>query len=190
VRTSRRGSGRPGGGNIDPYAVLVRIVSIGLWILLAAVGLAGAVAVVKAWRDGRFRGTDPAADDAALASTEDRLSSLDLGGAALGGRATLVHFSSAFCAPCRATRQVLARVEAAVDGVRHVEIDAESHLDLVRRLRITRTPTVLILDAEGRVRSRATGQPRRVDVLAALQVTRLSDRETSSHDADERQRPR
>ena len=50
----------------------------------------------------------------------------------------------------------------------HVEIDAESHLDLVRRLDVRRTPTVLVLDAAGRIVRRASGQPRPVDVVAAL----------------------
>lgn len=89
-------------------------------------------------------------------------------GRALGERATLVQFSSAFCQPCRATRVVLGEVAAMVPGVVHVEVDAESHLDLVRRLDVTRTPTVLVLDPAGRVRTRATGTPRRADVIAAL----------------------
>jgi thiol-disulfide isomerase/thioredoxin len=89
-------------------------------------------------------------------------------GEGLGERATLVQFSSAFCAPCRATRRVLAEVAAMVPGVAHVEIDAEEHLDLVRRLDILKTPTVLVLDADGRIVRRATGQPRRADVIAAL----------------------
>lgn len=89
-------------------------------------------------------------------------------GAPLGERATLVAFSSAFCAPCRATRRVLEQVSAHVPGVAHVEIDAESHLELVRRLDVRRTPTVLVLDPLGRVVRRASGQPRPADVLAAL----------------------
>ncbi|WP_406729903.1 thioredoxin family protein [Streptomyces sp. GD-15H] len=89
-------------------------------------------------------------------------------GAELGERATLVQFSSAFCAPCRATRRVLGEVAGLVPGVAHVEIDAEAHLDLVRRLEILKTPTVLVLDADGRVVRRATGQPRKADVIAAL----------------------
>ncbi|MGW4022912.1 TlpA family protein disulfide reductase [Streptomyces sp. NPDC005009] len=89
-------------------------------------------------------------------------------GVALGERATLVQFSSAFCAPCRATRRVLAEVAALVPGVAHVEIDAEARLDLVRRLEIVKTPTVLVLDAAGRIVRRATGQPRKADVIAAL----------------------
>lgn len=89
-------------------------------------------------------------------------------GARLGERATLVQFSSAFCAPCRATRRVLDEVAGLVPGVAHVEIDAEAHLDLVRRLGVVRTPTVLVLDASGRVVRRATGQPRKADVIAAL----------------------
>nr|WP_237538338.1 thioredoxin family protein [Streptomyces sp. SID486] len=86
----------------------------------------------------------------------------------MGERATLVQFSSAFCAPCRATRRLLAEVAGMVPGVTHVEIDAEAHLDLVRELRILKTPTVLVLDADGRVVRRATGQPRKADVIAAL----------------------
>ncbi|MFF1695126.1 TlpA family protein disulfide reductase [Streptomyces sp. NPDC058257] len=86
----------------------------------------------------------------------------------LGDRATLVQFSSAFCQPCRATRRVLADVADMVAGVSHVEIDAEAELELVRELRILKTPTVLVLDADGQVVRRATGQPRRADVIAAL----------------------
>nr|WP_225096114.1 thioredoxin family protein [Streptomyces sp. CoH27] len=96
-----------------------------------------------------------------------RLGAVELGGE-LGERATLVQFSSAFCAPCRATRRVLGEVAALVPGVAHVEIDAEAHLDLVRALEILKTPTVLVLDATGRVVRRAAGQPRKADVIAAL----------------------
>lgn len=89
-------------------------------------------------------------------------------GAPRGARATLVQFSTAFCQPCRAARRTLASVAAMVDGVAHVEIDAESRLHLVRRLGIERTPTVLVLDAQGRVAARAAGAPRTADVIAAL----------------------
>jgi thiol-disulfide isomerase/thioredoxin len=96
-----------------------------------------------------------------------RLTPADLG-APLGSRATLVHFSTAFCQPCRGVRRLLGDVAGMVDGVAHVEVDAESRLDLVRRLDIVRTPTVLVLDAEGRIVRRATGLPRKADVIAAL----------------------
>lgn len=97
----------------------------------------------------------------------DRLTAAEIG-ADLGPKATLVQFSSAFCAPCRTTKLVLDEVSGMVDGVAHVEIDAESHLDLVRRLDVRRTPTVLVLDASGVVRVRAAGAPRKADVIAAL----------------------
>ncbi|AJP00788.1 thioredoxin [Streptomyces cyaneogriseus subsp. noncyanogenus] len=89
-------------------------------------------------------------------------------GTALGERATLVQFSSAFCAPCRATRRILGEVARMVPGVVHVEIDAEARLGLVRALDILKTPTVLVLDADGRIVRRAAGQPRTADVIAAL----------------------
>ncbi|MFF0970422.1 TlpA family protein disulfide reductase [Streptomyces sp. NPDC003703] len=110
-------------------------------------------------RDGRPRvGTGEA---------DGRLDAARLG-EPLGERATLVQFSTAFCAPCRATRRVLGEVARMVPGVAHVEIDAEARLGLVRALDVRRTPTVLVLDADGRVVRRAAGQPRTADVVAAL----------------------
>ncbi len=53
-------------------------------------------------------------------------------------------------------------------GVAHIEIDAESRLDLVRQLNVLRTPTVLVLAADGRIVRRASGQPRKPDVIAAI----------------------
>lgn len=98
---------------------------------------------------------------------EGRLGTAELG-TGLGERATLVQFSSAFCAPCRATRRTLEEVASMVAGVAYVEIDAEARLALVRELNILRTPTVLVLDADGRIVRRASGQPRKADVIAAL----------------------
>ena len=144
-------------------------------MLIAAVA---AVLAFGAWRatvDGRFRGTHPVkgSNDDAPAPDEfgphpSSLVGLLPGRTALGERATLLQFSSAFCAPCRATRRTLAEVAAVVPGVAHVEIDAEHHLELVRRLRILRTPTTLVLDADGREVSRAAGAPRKEQVLGAL----------------------
>ncbi|HEY2079584.1 MAG TPA: thioredoxin family protein [Streptosporangiaceae bacterium] len=92
----------------------------------------------------------------------------DTVGHPLGDRATLLQFSTAFCAPCRATRRILADVAGLAEGVAHVEIDAESRLDLVRQLNVLRTPTVLVLAGDGTIVRRASGQPRKPDVIAAL----------------------
>jgi thiol-disulfide isomerase/thioredoxin len=137
-------------------------------VLVAAVVAGVLLSVLKTWYDGRFRTTRTIEDPAVRENqTGDQLTAEDIG-ADLGERATLLQFSSAFCAPCRATRRVLAEVESMVDGVRHVELDAESNLELVRRLNILRTPTVLVLDAAGDTVTRASGAPRKADVIAAL----------------------
>jgi thiol-disulfide isomerase/thioredoxin len=139
---------------------------LGLALLAAALVGAAAFGLWRRQTDGRLRAAPaPAADAGAAASAA--LTAEDLG-AALGPRATLVQFSTAFCQPCRATRQILDEVSGMVDGVAHVEIDAESRLDLVRRLDVTRTPTVLVLDPRGQITRRASGAPRKADVIAAL----------------------
>ena len=147
-------------------------------MLLVAVVAALAFGGYRALTDGRFRGThrvrqadpapvgdhpgapEPVGAASVLADTEwaDQL----------GERATLLQFSSAFCAPCRATRRILTDVAEVVPGVAHLEVDAEHHLDLVRRVGVLRTPTTLVLDAHGVEVTRAAGAPRKEQVLSAL----------------------
>jgi thiol-disulfide isomerase/thioredoxin len=137
----------------------------GLIALAAALAVAMALGLALRRRAGRFRAGSPGT--AVPRAGTGALTETDLG-SRLGERATLVQFSTDFCAPCRPTRQMLAQVAELVDGVRHVEIDAASRLDLARRLRISSTPTVLVLDPGGTIVSRAVGQPRRADVMSAL----------------------
>lgn len=142
--------------------------SIGAWVLVAAVALAVGFGAFRALTDGRFRGTRPVAVvEAPPAGTWDEVLSA-VPDAELGERATLLQFSSAFCAPCRATRRTLSEVAEIVPGVVHLEVDAEHHLELVRRLGVLRTPTTLVLDAAGREVARAAGAPRKEQVFAAL----------------------
>jgi hypothetical protein len=72
-------------------------------------------------------------------------------------------------APSAAPAAPRGEVAAAVPGVRHVEVDAEQHLELVRRLGILKTPTTLVLDRHQAVTERAAGLPRKEHVLAALE---------------------
>jgi thiol-disulfide isomerase/thioredoxin len=129
----------------------------GVLVLVVTLMVATLAGVLFRRRSGQHR----------VIASGDRIGPADIG-AQLGERATLLQFSSAFCQPCRATRRVLGEVSQIVPGVRHVEVDAESHLDLVRRLDVRRTPTVLLLDADGVVSTRASGQPTRQQVIAAL----------------------
>lgn len=125
-------------------AVLAAATAFGLW---------------RRRRDGRLRaGLSPEPSSAVLRTL----------GVQEGTPATLLQFSSAFCAPCRAVRRICADVAKTIDGVRHVEVDAESHLDAVRELGIWRTPTVLIVDRSGRVVQRASGVPAKGQVVAAV----------------------
>lgn len=165
--------------------------SAGAWVVVAAVALAVAFGTYRLLTDGRFVGTHrvpgvsrrlpaqppqpsgPVVEEGALAPVSKPS---DLWGdvvaavpdARLGERATLLQFSSAFCAPCRATRRTLAEVAGLVPGVVHLEVDAEHHLDLVRRVGVLRTPTTLVLGADGHEVARASGAPRKQQVLAAL----------------------
>jgi len=156
-------------------------------LLVSACALIAASAFGLTWRarNGRVRATAPREASLAAATTVARGPATWLGappgtpeagisagdiGTPLGSRATLLQFSSAFCSPCRATRRILSDVSAVVDGVSYVEIDAESRLDLVRKYGVMRTPTTFVLGPGGEITHRASGQPRKADVIAALGV--------------------
>lgn len=155
----------------------------GIVVLVVVLAAATAFGLWRRAVDGRFRSSpddtarhDPvpatATEEAvvAAATEADPASPFQLTdlGAMLGARATFVQFSSAFCQPCRATRATLTHLALAEDGVAYIEIDAESRLDLVRRVGVTRTPTTFVLDDAGRVVGRATGVLRLDAARAAL----------------------
>jgi thiol-disulfide isomerase/thioredoxin len=80
---------------------------------------------------------------------------------------TVVQFSTAFCAPCRATKARLEQLQTTRPGLAVVHVDAESHLDEVRELDVRRTPTLFYLGRDGRLIGRSSGAPR-PDELTAL----------------------
>lgn len=87
----------------------------------------------------------------------------------LGSRATMVQFSSAFCTPCRQTQIILEDLVKSLPDVAYVHLDSESHMGLVRELNIMTTPTTLFLNKDGIEVGRATGTPKKQQVLSALQ---------------------
>lgn len=133
----------------------------GVYVLVAVLVLGTIAGLLRRRFEGRVRRVSTSDVSGLLAGLD-----VDPGAAEL----TLVQFSSAFCAPCRATRQVLARAAETTPGLAHVEVDAESHLEQVRALSILRTPTTLAVDRSGREISRIVGRPR-LDEVRALAAT-------------------
>ena len=134
---------------------------IGAIVVVAAL----AVAAVAAWwlrtRNGAVRTTG---EDAGVAQgvVFDRL-----GVHPAAADLTVVQFSTAFCAPCRATKARLEQLQTTRPGLAVVHVDAESHLDEVRELDVRRTPTLFYLGRDGRLIGRSSGAPR-PDELTAL----------------------
>jgi thiol-disulfide isomerase/thioredoxin len=96
-----------------------------------------------------------------------------LGGVRFGDSATIVQFSTELCAVCPAVRRTLAAVADAHDGVRHVDVDLTHRPDIARDFGVLQTPTTLLLDRHGVVRTRLGGALRR-DVVEA-ELVRLTE---------------
>ncbi len=87
---------------------------------------------------------------------------------ALAPGATLVQFSTEYCARCPATFRLLSQLAQERTGVARLEVDLTSDPELARRLGILQTPTVFVLDGGGRLVARTGGSPRRGDLVAVL----------------------
>ena len=88
----------------------------------------------------------------------------------LGKRATIVQFSTTFCSECRTTKAIVKDVVKDYKEVTYVEVDAESNLDLVRRVDIRSTPTTIFLDSKGFEIGRAKGAPKRDQLIKAIKA--------------------
>ena len=85
-----------------------------------------------------------------------------------GKRATVVIFSTTFCSECRAAKALISDVTSTLSDISYIEIDAESNLELVRKVDIRSTPTTIFLDKAGFEIARATGAPKRDQLIKVI----------------------
>lgn len=140
---------------------------------LAVIGalalLAASTALGLLWKARQGRARSVPATAAAQALTPFELADAAGTPARFGERATLLQFSTDYCARCPQTRVLLAGVAAEHAGVRTLEIDLGRRADLARRFQVMQTPTVLVLDAAGVVRTRIGGAPERHTLTHAIE---------------------
>lgn len=131
-----------------------------LWRLAAVAALLAVTSLGYWWwsrRQGVVRDVEAAG----------ALTPADLG-VARGQRGTVVLFSTPMCAKCPPTKALVSRVIEGIEGVTQAEIDAAERLDLARELGIMRTPTLLVLDAQGVPVARMDGAPHEAQVRQAV----------------------
>jgi len=127
-------------------------------VLGALVAVTALLGLLWRARSGRVRAADGA-----------HVSAAELGdGARLGTGATIVQFSTEFCGPCRVAERMLKDLAGERDGVVHLDLDLAAQPHLAARFGIVQTPTILLLDAAGGIRSRIGGVPRADEVARRL----------------------
>ena len=87
-----------------------------------------------------------------------------------GSRLTILQFSTTFCSECRTAKAIVKDVVKDFKDIAYVEVDAESNLDLVRRVDIRSTPTTIFLDSKGFEIARAKGAPKRDQLIKAIKA--------------------
>ena len=98
-----------------------------------------------------------------------KISEGDFGGK-YGSRLTILQFSTTFCSECRTAKAIVKDVVKGYKDIIYVEVDAESNLDLVRRVDIRSTPITIFLDSKGFEVARAKGAPKRDQLIKAIKA--------------------
>lgn len=131
----------------------------GTALLITALLLAGATALGFVVRARSARVASGCGGDEHALTVED-------------AEVTLVQLSSPVCSACTVMRKVFGEMTAADPSVAHREIDVVDEADLAQRHSVYSTPTTLVLDAEGHVRSRLIGAVRPEEVRRAVDAAR------------------
>lgn len=151
---------------------------LGVIGLAAVLVLVAVIAVLRERYDGRLRDVGRQEPTLFGGLRQDRQEggaaarivpfAADAGIALPAGKVTVVQFSGEFCAICPQARTLVQRVLGDHPDIAHVEVDVAEHLQAVRALDIRRTPTLVIVDEQGRAVHRASGMPREAELRQAV----------------------
>lgn len=134
-----------------------------LLVTAALVAVAVGAGVVFRRTQGRARAVDSA----------EIVDPRRLGADGLGEEATLLQFSTEMCARCPGVHRMLSDIAEAREGVRHLDVDLTHRPDIAQHFRVLQTPTTLVLDRTGVIRTRFGGTPGRA--VVELELTRLQE---------------
>lgn len=137
----------------------------GLWVLLGALVVAGALAWLLQAREGRIKAKGAPGSQSSLA---DGLPEPVRAALAAAPNVTLVQVSTTFCAPCRHARAVLSRLADTTSGLAHVELDVTDTPEIAASLGVLRTPTTVAFTSDGVELLRVGGVPKRDTLIDAL----------------------
>lgn len=134
-------------------------------VIVVLVAVATAAGLLWRGTTGRVRSTR----DARV------VTAADVGAPAFGSSATLLQFSTEYCAPCRSTARILGGIADERPGVAHVDVDLTHRPDLAKRFGVLQTPTTLVLDPSGTIRARIGGAARADEVRSTIDTITGSD---------------
>lgn len=144
-------------------ALSVVDLTIALFVTAALVVVAVGAGVVYRRTQGRARTVDSA----------EVVDPRRLGADGLGEEATLLQFSTEMCSRCPGVHRMLSDIADGRDGVRHLDVDLTHRPDIAQHFHVLQTPTTLVLDRKGAIRTRFGGTPGRA--VVELELTRLQE---------------
>lgn len=133
-----------------------------LILIASLVLLAGLIGAIWKFTTGRAR----------KISSGEQVDLIELGAVkdgrpvtALTTKVTFLQFSSDYCVFCGPTARMFGELEKADSNVTHLEVNITNRLDLANKYNVLQTPTTLVLDRRGFVKSRIGGAPKQQTVI-------------------------
>lgn len=127
-------------------------------ILVGVLALATLLGVLYRVRDGKLRtGSQDTVTAADFGLTEPFTTDI-----------TLVQFSTETCSRCPSVKRLLTSISDGNADVSHVDVDLTHRPDIAARFHVLQTPTTLILDSAGVIRTRIGGVPQRAAIEADI----------------------
>lgn len=145
---------------VPPRALALRVVDLPLALIAVGVlvSLTAVVGIALRRRQGRARAVESA----------EVVNPRRLGADGLGEEATLLQFSTELCSRCPGVHRVLSEIADSRAGVRHLDVDLTHRPDIAQHFRVLQTPTTLVLDRRGAIRTRFGGTPGRAVIEGEL----------------------
>jgi thiol-disulfide isomerase/thioredoxin len=152
-------------GVVPSFSLVVMSVELRIGLVIALVVIAALAGLIWKFSTGRAR----------KVSRGERINLAELGITKngypitkLNTRMTFLQFSSDFCTLCEPTAKMFQALETSDPTVTHLELNITNRLDIANKFNVLQTPTTLVLDRHGFIKSRIGGAPKAATLVSEI----------------------
>jgi thiol-disulfide isomerase/thioredoxin len=152
-------------GVVPSFSLVVMSIELRIGLVIALLAIAALAGLIWKLTTGRAR----------KVSSDERVDFAQLGiikngkpVTQLTTKVTFLQFSSDFCTLCGPTAKMFQALETSDPTVTHLELNITNRLDIANKFNVLQTPTTLVLDRHGFIKSRIGGAPKAATLVSEI----------------------